>query len=80
MNSEWVSYGWRVTRMPLHFRARYVASLIRDGSESNKRGRGVNSEWASSGWKVMRMPQHFLPRYVASLNRDWSKANGGIEG
>jgi hypothetical protein len=35
VNSEWVSSGWRATRMPQHFPARYVASLIRDGSESN---------------------------------------------
>jgi hypothetical protein len=33
VNSVWVLFGWKVTRMPLHFRPRYVASLVRDGSE-----------------------------------------------
>jgi hypothetical protein len=74
VNSEWVLSGLRVMRMPLHFRARYVASLIRDGSESY---RGVNSEWVSSGWRVMRIPQHFQVRYVASLIRDGSESNRG---
>jgi hypothetical protein len=36
VNSEWVLSGWRATRMPQHFLARYVGSLIRDGSESNR--------------------------------------------
>jgi hypothetical protein len=50
VNSEWVSSGWRATRMPLHFRARYVASLVRDGSESNGGAEG----WTASGSRLAR--------------------------
>ncbi len=79
MNSELVLFGWRANRMPQHFPARYVASLIRGGSESNRGGRGstLNSEWVSSGLRATRMPQYFtlfisiLMYWKLVMSRGW---------